>query len=158
VQVLKEVRALQRLHHRNIVDYKHSWLETYQHTDFGPKVPCLFLLMEYANRGTLADLIWPKASSAASAAAGGGGGKASIAHHIREQRRLARERVAQFHGTENKQKQSEAAGDAADAPQCTLSEREVWRFFIDTLLGLRHLHRLGIIHVCAAHIAPRPIA
>ena len=63
LQVLKEVRALEGLHHRHIVAYKHSWLESYKPTDFGPEVPCLFLLMEYANHGTLANLIWPKPST-----------------------------------------------------------------------------------------------
>jgi serine/threonine protein kinase len=63
LQVLKEVRALEGLHHRHIVAYKHSWLESFKPSDFGPEVPCLFLLMEYANRGTLADLIWPKTKS-----------------------------------------------------------------------------------------------
>lgn len=44
---LKEVRVLERLRHPNIVSYYHSWLERAQTTDFGPEVPCLFILMEY---------------------------------------------------------------------------------------------------------------
>lgn len=46
LQVLKEVRALEGLHHRHIVAYKHSWLETFRPTQFGPPVPCLFMLQE----------------------------------------------------------------------------------------------------------------
>ena len=49
----REVRAVERVHHRNVVSYKHSWLEYSQIADFGPEVPCLFMLMEYANLGNL---------------------------------------------------------------------------------------------------------
>ena len=38
LKVLKEVRALERLHHPNIVTYKHSWLELFKPSDFGPEV------------------------------------------------------------------------------------------------------------------------
>lgn len=118
VQVLKEVRALEGLHHRHIVAYKHSWLETFKPSDFGPAVPCLFLLMEYANRGTLANLIWPKVPVGATGAA------------------AARAR---------------AAAAAGQAPQPTyMQEEDVWWVFIGTCLGLRHLHRAGVIHVSRA--------
>lgn len=56
-KTLNEVRALQRLHHPNIVQYQHAWLESHQSADFGPTLPCLFILMEYANGGSLLDLI-----------------------------------------------------------------------------------------------------
>ncbi|KAA8499491.1 putative serine/threonine-protein kinase iksA [Porphyridium purpureum] len=59
VKVLREVRALEAVKHPNVVDYKHSWLEKDQPTPFGPSdVPCCFILMEYADRGNLADLIF----------------------------------------------------------------------------------------------------
>eukprot|EP01133_Synstelium_polycarpum_P015441 gene15441-18315_t len=55
-RVLQEVKALEMLQkHRNIINYKHSWLEYDQPADFGPKVPCLYILMEYANGGNLQD-------------------------------------------------------------------------------------------------------
>lgn len=57
VRVLSEVRALQRLHHPNVVQYHHSWLERHRSGDFGPVVPCLFILMEFANAGNLMDLV-----------------------------------------------------------------------------------------------------
>lgn len=50
---LREVLLLQDLHHPNIVGYKHAWLETAQPADFGPSVPCLFILMDYCNAGNL---------------------------------------------------------------------------------------------------------
>ncbi|KAN0040795.1 hypothetical protein ACTFIV_003331 [Dictyostelium citrinum] len=60
-RVLKEVKALETLtKHRNIINYKHSWLEYDQPADFGPKVPCLYILMEYANNGNLQDYMAEK--------------------------------------------------------------------------------------------------
>eukprot|EP00929_Paragymnodinium_shiwhaense_P078411 TRINITY_DN40629_c0_g1_i1.p1 TRINITY_DN40629_c0_g1~~TRINITY_DN40629_c0_g1_i1.p1 ORF type:complete len:1055 (+),score=230.04 TRINITY_DN40629_c0_g1_i1:91-3255(+) len=58
-QVMREVKALERLRHMNIIDYKHSWLEVSRHSEFCPYVPFLFILMEYCNAGSLEDLIWP---------------------------------------------------------------------------------------------------
>lgn len=57
VRMLKEVNILERLSHPNIIDYKHSWLEIHQLTSHGPPVPVLFILMEYAQGGTLEDLL-----------------------------------------------------------------------------------------------------
>jgi serine/threonine protein kinase len=52
-KMLKEVTLLTRLRHRNIVGYRHAWLEDRQLNPFVPNVPCLFILMEYANGGDL---------------------------------------------------------------------------------------------------------
>jgi serine/threonine protein kinase len=58
MKVLREVKALESLKkHPNIVNYQHSWLENDKTADFGPTIPCLFILMEYANGGSLAELI-----------------------------------------------------------------------------------------------------
>ena len=52
--VLVEVNALEQLHgHPNIICYRHSWLEIYKSATFGPEIPCLFILMDYANGGNL---------------------------------------------------------------------------------------------------------
>lgn len=59
-QVVREVKALERLRHMNIIDYKHSWLEVSRHSEFCPYVPFLFILMEYCNAGALEDFIWPQ--------------------------------------------------------------------------------------------------
>ncbi|KAH0834768.1 ABC transporter transmembrane region 2-domain-containing protein [Lanmaoa asiatica] len=39
--ILREIRLLETLHHRNIITYHHAWLETCQFSSFGPKVPTL---------------------------------------------------------------------------------------------------------------------
>jgi serine/threonine protein kinase len=57
-RVLKEVKALETLcKHPNIINYKHAWLECDQIADFGPLVPCLYILMEFANGGNLWDYV-----------------------------------------------------------------------------------------------------
>eukprot|EP00927_Polykrikos_kofoidii_P055239 TRINITY_DN49520_c0_g1_i1.p1 TRINITY_DN49520_c0_g1~~TRINITY_DN49520_c0_g1_i1.p1 ORF type:complete len:1046 (-),score=153.82 TRINITY_DN49520_c0_g1_i1:507-3602(-) len=58
-QLMREVKALERLRNMNVVDYKHSWLEVSRHSEMCPFVPFLFILMEYCNAGSLEGTIWP---------------------------------------------------------------------------------------------------
>jgi serine/threonine protein kinase len=54
--VIGEVRLLERLgrtSHPLILSYKHCWIEEYQTAFAGPKIPCLFILMEYSELGNL---------------------------------------------------------------------------------------------------------
>ncbi|KAH7907633.1 kinase-like protein [Hygrophoropsis aurantiaca] len=55
--ILREVRLLETLRHRNIVTYHHAWLESCQFSAFGPKVPTLHVLMQWAEGGSLDDFI-----------------------------------------------------------------------------------------------------
>lgn len=57
LNILREIRLLESLHHNNIVTYHHAWLETYQFSAFGPKVPTLHVLMQWAEGGSLDDFI-----------------------------------------------------------------------------------------------------
>ncbi|PHJ22919.1 wee kinase [Cystoisospora suis] len=57
-KMLQEVKIREKLHHPNIVDYKHSWLEMHRSNPMCPWVPWLFVLMEYCNGESLEDLIW----------------------------------------------------------------------------------------------------
>ncbi|KAK8878197.1 putative serine/threonine-protein kinase iks1 [Tritrichomonas musculus] len=53
---LSEVQFLQKLsltHHPFILGYYHCWIENFQPAMLGPKVPCLFILMEYSKYGNL---------------------------------------------------------------------------------------------------------
>jgi serine/threonine protein kinase len=54
VQILSSLRK-----HRNVVEYKHCWIESHQPTPFGPRVPCLFMLMEYIEGGVTLDDLAP---------------------------------------------------------------------------------------------------
>jgi len=58
-RVLREVKALERVQHPCVVAYKHTWIEMARISDFGPELPSLFILMEYANIGNLDSVIWP---------------------------------------------------------------------------------------------------
>jgi serine/threonine protein kinase len=57
LQVLAEVRSLEKLTHPNVIAYRHTWLEMDQIADFGPTVPCLYILQEYADGGSLASYL-----------------------------------------------------------------------------------------------------
>ncbi|KAJ7207213.1 kinase-like protein [Mycena pura] len=57
LNILKEVRLLEQLHHPNIITYHHAWLESCQFSSFGPKVPTLHVLMQWAEGGSLDDFI-----------------------------------------------------------------------------------------------------
>jgi serine/threonine protein kinase len=57
MDMLKEVKLLEKLKHPNIIEYKHAWLEDRQLSVFSPKVPCLFILMELANGGNLEEYL-----------------------------------------------------------------------------------------------------
>ncbi|KAF8157058.1 kinase-like domain-containing protein [Crassisporium funariophilum] len=57
LKILREVRLLERLHHPNIITYHHAWLESAQFSSFGPKIPTLHVLMQWAEGGSLDDFI-----------------------------------------------------------------------------------------------------
>ncbi|KAF9066662.1 kinase-like domain-containing protein [Rhodocollybia butyracea] len=57
LNILREVRLLERLHHPNIITYHHAWLESFQFSPFGPSVPTLHVLMQWADGGSLDDYI-----------------------------------------------------------------------------------------------------
>ncbi|KAH7882478.1 kinase-like protein [Phlebopus sp. FC_14] len=57
LSILREIRLLEALRHRNIITYHHSWLESSQFSAFGPKIPTLHVLMQWAEGGSLDDLI-----------------------------------------------------------------------------------------------------
>ncbi|KAF8630993.1 hypothetical protein AX15_002685 [Amanita polypyramis BW_CC] len=57
LRILREVRLLEQMRHPNIITYHHAWLETCQFSQFGPKVPTLHILMQWAEGGSLDDFI-----------------------------------------------------------------------------------------------------
>ena len=183
-RVVAEVRALESVHHRHVVSYRHSWLEMAQVADFGPPVPCLFLLMQYCDLGTVAQLVWPTTDKAVSregrpvaqhadthshsprlgsppTAATAADQQREQIEHIRAKRRSARrEKESDEHkdGATQPPVDSSAAGTTAAAAAASTSEpagddvaylleSDVWWIFLDTCLGLRHLHRCGILHM-----------
>ncbi|RKP38994.1 kinase-like domain-containing protein, partial [Dimargaris cristalligena] len=119
-RMLREVKLLETLRHPNIIDYKHSWIELEQLTRFGPKVPCLFILMDCANGGNLEEYIEGSAEP---------NGSESASPHTNAQLPPTpttptdpRRRVRH------------------------LSLLQIYTMFHDICQGLLHLHTLGIIH------------
>ncbi|KAF9114544.1 hypothetical protein BGX27_010519 [Mortierella sp. AM989] len=155
VQMLREVHLLERLHHPNIVSYKHAWLENHQLHKFGPEVTCLFILMECANGGNLEEYVErpPEAnftaepeSFAATGTAEVPGGEAEPAKPLSAKERLQSKRQ-RLQGS-----LSSSAGKNGESEQASIQSRrylsipEIWSLFFDICEGLAHLHRLGIIH------------
>ncbi|KAI0287204.1 kinase-like domain-containing protein [Russula brevipes] len=57
LSILREVHLLETLRHPNIITYHHAWLETAQFSSFGPRIPTLHVLMQWAEGGSLDDYI-----------------------------------------------------------------------------------------------------
>ncbi|KAI0264595.1 kinase-like domain-containing protein, partial [Gloeopeniophorella convolvens] len=57
LKILREVHLLETLRHPNIITYHHAWLETAQFSSFGPRIPTLHVLMQWAEGGSLDDYI-----------------------------------------------------------------------------------------------------
>ncbi|KAF9151772.1 putative serine/threonine-protein kinase iks1 [Linnemannia schmuckeri] len=155
VQMLREVHLLERLHHPNIVSYKHAWLENHQLHKFGPEVTCLFILMECANGGNLEEYIerpaeiQPRQDVGTPAAEGSGQGAEAKKPMSARERLQSKRQQLQGVLKSPPAKGGEASGttDGSTAQQRHfLSITEIWSFFFDICEGLAHLHRLGIIH------------
>ncbi|KAG0045741.1 putative serine/threonine-protein kinase iks1 [Gryganskiella cystojenkinii] len=169
VQMLREVHLLERLHHPNIVSYKHAWLENHQLYQFSPEVTCLFILMECANGGNLEEYIEraapePFTSSTTTDHDPTETGSLSKDHHDPAKPMSTKERLINEREQRRKQRQGSlppfgnVAGSVAPISPATnvdtvnpttrhyLSNTEIWSFFFDICEGLAHLHRLGIIH------------
>ncbi|KAG9326372.1 hypothetical protein KVV02_003723 [Mortierella alpina] len=169
VQMLREVHLLERLHHPNIVSYKHAWLENHQLHKFGPEVTCLFILMECANGGNLEEYIERSAAdlhtpAEGEAATGEGRDKEttkpiSVRERLLQNRRQQQQQQQhlhhQLHDPFHQPLSGTLGGNSIPGGQertNTMSQRhhlsitEIWSFFFDICEGLAHLHHLGIIH------------
>lgn len=59
LKVLKEVTMLCKIsfNNNNLVNYNHVWLEISSINDFGPKIPCAYILQQYCSGGNLEEFI-----------------------------------------------------------------------------------------------------
>jgi len=59
LKVLREVTMLCKIsfNNSNLVNYNHVWLEVSSINDFGPKIPCAFILQQYCSGGNLEEFI-----------------------------------------------------------------------------------------------------
>ncbi|CAO3615292.1 unnamed protein product [Cunninghamella blakesleeana] len=141
VKMLREVHLLERLHHPNIVSYKHSWLEYDRLTSFGPKVPCLFILMECANGGNLEEYLEPEITTEDQQT------EIKKTDTKKSAKELKRERIKR---KLQQQEEYESELDNTKKPMVTqkrlLSMGEISSLFLDIVQGLAHLHEQNIVH------------
>lgn len=119
-KVLVEVKLLQKIPHRNLVQYHWVWLEDHQPNRFGPSIPCLWILQEYCNGGDLHNyVLGPKEEP-------------TTADELKQRmRRKSKE-------------DPEPPRDLRGPSKLTFDE--IFSFFRDITAGLHHLHTKGYIH------------
>jgi serine/threonine protein kinase len=118
-KVLVEVQLLQYLSHQHLVSYRHVWLEDVKLSNFGPSVPCAFILQQYCNAGDLQKYI--------SKGAGLEIPPQSLKERMRRRSKAQIERPQELRGRK-------------------LNFDEIYSFFKDITSGLNHLHVNGYIH------------
>ncbi|KAF1845182.1 kinase-like protein [Cucurbitaria berberidis CBS 394.84] len=119
-KVLVEVQLLQTLSHQNLVSYRHVWLEDYQISNFGPSVPCAFILQQYCNSGDLHSYILDSAKTTVT--------KEQLKERLRRRSKGQLEDPEDLHGPRR------------------MHFEEIISFFKDITSGLHHLHANGYIH------------
>ena len=119
-KVLVEVQLLQQLSHQNLVSYRHVWLEDAKLSNFGPSIPCAFVLQQYCNKGDLHNYIFDSMKHK------------TTTEHIKQ--RIRR----------HSKNQPESPNEI-HLPR-KLQFDEIYSFFKDITSGLNHLHVNGFIH------------
>ncbi|KAL6712223.1 putative serine/threonine-protein kinase iks1 [Coniothyrium glycines] len=119
-KVLIEVQLLQNLSHQNLVSYRHVWLEDFQISNFGPSVPCAFILQQYCNGGDLHSYITESIKTTLTTE--------QLKERLRRRSKGQLEDPDDLHGPRRMQFE------------------EIISFFRDITSGLNHLHANGYIH------------
>ena len=121
-KVLIEVQLLQYLSHQHLVSYRHVWLEDVKLSNFGPSVPCAFILQQYCNAGDLHRYIFDQPDESTSTTY-----RAQLKARLRRRSQHQSERPEGIRGRK-------------------LQFEEIYSFFKDITSGLNHLHVNGYIH------------
>ena len=119
-KVLVEVQLLQYLSHQHLVSYRHVWLEDVKLSNFGPTVPCAFILQQYCNSGDLQKYVTDAAL-----------GNDKSLHRLQSRARRRSHNLPEI--------PTELEGRK-------LQFDEIYSFFKDITSGLNHLHVNGYIH------------
>ncbi|MCJ1269871.1 putative serine/threonine-protein kinase iks1 [Lobaria immixta] len=118
-KVLVEVQLLQYLTHQHLVSYRHVWLEDVKLSNFGPSVPCAFILQQFCNAGDLHHYISSSVQSSDSTQ--------QLKERVRRRSKNHPDPPRDLHGRK-------------------LQFEEIYSFFKDITSGLNHLHVNGYIH------------
>lgn len=118
-KVLVEVQLLQYLSHQHLVSYRHVWLEDIKPSNFGPSVPCAFILQQYCNMGDLHQFI-------------------TGSTQVSDSNQQLKERV--------RRRSKNQPDPPRDLRGRKLQFEEIYSFFKDITSGLNHLHVNGYIH------------
>ncbi|KNZ56497.1 IKS protein kinase, variant [Puccinia sorghi] len=135
MQVLNEVKFLESLRHPNITQYHHAWIEKTQLSRFGPKVPVLYILMNFANGGTLDDYISLRKGSKSTSTA--------REHQLLKPSPKSR---AGFFAALSSPWTRPSSSDPTDRAVHLFRFDEIFHIFQDTCKGLGFLHSQGILH------------
>ncbi|KZV81977.1 kinase-like protein [Exidia glandulosa HHB12029] len=130
LDILREVRLLETLRHDNIISYHHAWLESFRWSPFQSPVPTLHILMQWADGGSLDDLIEARL-----------GGPATPGKQQDDEAELSRGARIRLHRARAKQRTEQ--GRAVHY----LSAEEVRSLFLDVASGLAFLHERAILHL-----------
>ena len=122
INVLNEVRLLEHLSHQHLVYYKHVWLEDVKISNFGPSVPCAFILQQYCNAGDLHHYIVDQPQNPDPT-----NSNQVLKERARRRSKNQPEPPQDIHGRK-------------------LRFEEIYSFFKDITSGLNHLHVNGFIH------------
>lgn len=118
-KVLEEVHLLYNLEQKHLVRYHHVWLEEVTISNFGPSVPCAFILQQYCNAGDLHQYVLHPSKMEMS--------PDQLKDRVRRRSKSHRESQ---HDLRNRK----------------LSFDQIKSFFNDITSGLNHLHVNGYIH------------
>ena len=119
-KVLVEVQLLQYLSHQHLVSYRHVWLEDVKLSNFGPRVPCAFILQQYCNAGDIQKYVTQSDR-----------GSDTLHHQLQARAR---------------RRSSTRPETPSDLTGRRLHFDEIYSFFKDITSGLNHLHVNGYIH------------
>ncbi|EJT99172.1 kinase-like protein [Dacryopinax primogenitus] len=131
LQTLREVRLLETLRHPNIITYHHAWVESYQFSSFGERVPTLFVLMQFADAGSLDTLL--------AARQGITNDSPATANTTISESHSAKIRALKARRQREIQK--------GKTPVHFLSPEEIEKLFEDVVEGLNFLHERSILHL-----------
>jgi len=121
--LLKEIKLMDILKHPNIVGFRHAWVENYQPAIDGPRIPCMFISMEYASEGDLYSFIIDDSEEG----------------RIRRKREMFR--------TKNPPVKTALGGGLGPhtGHKC-LEEAVIWNLFQDLTMALHYIHIKGVCH------------